>query len=67
MAVNGDSPMPLLKKLGGLIAIILGFLITASGYRYGSTEFLTLGIAFIALGLVLLVLMIARRNRDRHV
>ncbi|MRG57649.1 hypothetical protein SAMN05428967_3850 [Phyllobacterium sp. YR620] len=67
MALNDDRPISLFKKLGGLIAIILGFLITASGYRYGSTEFLTIGIAFIALGIILLVLMIVRRNQSGHV
>jgi hypothetical protein len=67
MAKNGDNPISLFKKLGGLIAIILGFLLAAAGYRYGSTEYLTMGIALIALGLVLIVLMIVRRNRGRQV
>ncbi|MBZ9655978.1 hypothetical protein [Phyllobacterium lublinensis] len=67
MAVNGNNQVSLFKKLGGLIVIILGFLITASGYRYGSTEYLTLGIALIGIGLVLLVLMIVRRNQNRQV
>jgi hypothetical protein len=67
MAVNGDNPISLFKKLSGLIVIILGFLVTASGYRYGSTEYLTLGIALIAIGLVLLVLVIVRRNQGGRV
>lgn len=67
MAVSGDQPVSLLKKLSGLIVILLGFLLTASGYRSGSTEYLTLGIALIAIGLVLLVLMIIRRNQNRQV
>ncbi|PSH57469.1 hypothetical protein [Phyllobacterium sophorae] len=66
MAKNGPNPISLFKKLGGLIAIILGFLLTAAGYRYGSTEYLTTGIALIALGLVLIVRMIVRRNRGRQ-
>ena len=67
MAVSGDQPVSLLKKLSGLIVILLGFLLTASGYSSGSTEYLTLGIALIAIGLVLLVLMIIRRNQNRQV
>ncbi len=67
MAVNGNNPISLFKKLGGLIVIILGFLITASGYRYGSTEYLALGIALIVIGIVLLALMVVRRNQDRQV
>lgn len=66
MAENGDKPISLFKKLGGLFALILGFPLAAAGYRYGSTEYLTMGIALTALGLVLIVLMIARRNRGRQ-
>lgn len=67
MAINDGNPISLFKKLSGLIVIILGFLVAASGYRYGSTQYLTLGIALIAIGLVLLVLMIVRRNQGRRV
>jgi Na+/melibiose symporter-like transporter len=67
MAAIDDKPISLFKKLGGLIAIILGFLLAAVGYRDGSTEYLTLGIVLIAIGLVLIVLMIVRRNQGRQV
>ena len=67
MAAVNDKPISLFKKLGGLIAIILGFLLAAVAYREGSTEYLTLGIVLIAIGLVLIVLMIVRRNQRRHV
>ncbi len=63
MAVHSYNMPLLLKKVSGLAAIILGFLLTAAGYRYGSPEFTTVGIAILALGLVSLVLMIVRRNQ----
>ncbi|RCW82395.1 hypothetical protein [Phyllobacterium bourgognense] len=63
MAASSYNVSPLMKKVIGLAAIVLGFLLTATGYRYGSPEFTTVGIAMLALGLVLLVLMIVRRNQ----
>lgn len=63
MTVHGYNMPLLLKKVSGLAAIILGFLLTAAGYRYGTPEFTTVGTALLALGLVFLVLMIVRRNR----
>lgn len=67
MSLNGDKPISLFKKLGGLIAVILGFLLAAVGYRDGSTEYLTMGSVLIAFGLVLIVLMIVRRNQSRQI
>lgn len=53
----------MLNKIVGLAAIILGFLMMASGYRYGSTGTLVTGLAIVVAGVVLLVLKIARRNQ----
>lgn len=63
MAEYEEQVRPLIKKVGGLVAIVLGFLLTAAGYRYGSSEYTTIGIALLAVGLVLLVLQIVRRNQ----
>lgn len=63
MAVQGERLHPMLNKIVGLAAIILGFLMMASGYRYGSTGTLITGIVILIAGLVLLVLKIARRNQ----
>jgi hypothetical protein len=51
------------KKLGGLIAIIIGCLLTAIGAAYESASTTTVGVAFLVLGAVLLVLKIIRRNQ----
>jgi uncharacterized membrane protein HdeD (DUF308 family) len=63
MAVHTEQFHPLINKLAGLVAIILGFLIMASGYRYGSTGTIIIGIAIIVAGLAFLVLKIVRRNQ----
>ena len=63
MAVSGERVHPLMNKLTGLIAIIIGFLVAAEGYRSGSTWLILVGIVVLAVGLVLLMLKIARRNQ----
>lgn len=62
MAVSGESDNPLLNKLGALVAIILGFLLAAQGYRSTSNWLMVAGIALLVVGLVILVRKIARRN-----
>jgi hypothetical protein len=61
MAVSGETH-PLINKLGALVAIIFGFLLAAEGYRSTSNWLIVAGVVFIAVGLVLLVLKIVRRN-----
>lgn len=63
MAISGERVHPLMNKLTGLIAIILGFLMAAEGYRSASNWLIFLGIVVLAVGLVLLALKIARRNQ----
>jgi len=53
------------NKLVGLAAIILGFLVMAAGYRYGSSGYFIAGIVFIAVGLAALVLKVLRRDPRR--
>ncbi|MBN9067956.1 MAG: hypothetical protein ACTHJQ_04500 [Rhizobiaceae bacterium] len=51
---------------GKLIAIgllIIGFLMFASGYRYGSPSSLVTGVLLFAIGIILLVLKVVRRNK----
>jgi len=52
----------LIKKLAGFFLIIVGFLIAAAGYEYGSHGALIGGLIVLAIGLLLLVWKIIRRN-----
>ncbi|MCP3401009.1 MULTISPECIES: hypothetical protein [unclassified Bradyrhizobium] len=63
VAQTSDGHILLTKKLGGLLAIIFGCLLTAVGVTYESTGTTILGVLFLALGAVLLVLKIVRRNQ----
>ncbi|WP_445216267.1 hypothetical protein ACKWRH_28740 [Bradyrhizobium sp. Pa8] len=63
VAQTSDGYVLLTKKLGGLFAIIIGCLLTAVGVTFESTGMTILGVLFLALGAVLLVLKIVRRNQ----
>ena len=67
IAHAGEGPILLAKKLGGLLLIILGFLLTASGVSLPSTALTVLGALFLIAGAILLVLKILRRNEGRPV
>jgi hypothetical protein len=62
VAQASDGPVLLIKKLGGLFAIIVGCLLTAVGmtFEYSGTTFI--GVLLLGIGAVLLVLKIVRRN-----
>lgn len=62
VAQASDGPILLGKKLGGLFAIIIGCILTALGLTFESSGTTTIGVIFLALGAVLLVLKIVRRN-----
>ena len=64
VAQTSDGHVLLIKKLGGLFAIIIGCLLTAVGvtFEYGGTTFV--GVLFLILGAGLLVLKILRRNEE---
>jgi uncharacterized membrane protein HdeD (DUF308 family) len=67
MAVSmnmSDGRVLLAKKLGGLLAIILGCLLAASGIAAGSAVSIVLGVLLLALGVVLLTLKIVTRNQQ---
>jgi len=63
VASTSDGHVLLVKKLGGLVSIILGCLLTAVGVTFESTSTTVIGILFLVLGAVLLVLKIIRRNQ----
>jgi general stress protein CsbA len=64
MAVYDEMRRPFIKKLAGLVLMVLGFLLAAAGYRYGQGWYVGLGVVSLALGLVLIVRKIVNRNRD---
>ncbi|WGR91659.1 hypothetical protein MTX26_14670 [Bradyrhizobium sp. ISRA443] len=59
-----DEQLLLLKKLGGLVAIILGCLLTAVGATFESAGTFVIGLLLLVLGAILLTLKIVRRNQD---
>ena len=62
VAQTSDGRVLLVKKLGGLIAIIIGCLLTAVGVTFESSGTTFVGVLFLVAGAVLLVLKIIRRN-----
>jgi hypothetical protein len=60
----GEGLILLIKKLGGLGLTIVGCLLTAEGFHLRSTGLITLGVIFLAAGVILLVLKIVRRNQS---
>jgi hypothetical protein len=63
MALNAvDGPMLAIKKLGGLMFILAGFLGIVIGLETGSTGLIATGIVALAVGVTLIVLKIRRRN-----
>ncbi len=64
MAVDEtEKPVFLIKKLGGILLLICGMVLTALAYSEGSTGLIALGILLIVAGGGLMVLKIARRNQ----
>jgi hypothetical protein len=57
-----ETPVLLIKKMGGVVLLLLGLLLTALGYSNGSNGVATLGFVLLAGGVALLVLKILRRN-----
>ncbi|MCP3384166.1 MULTISPECIES: hypothetical protein [unclassified Bradyrhizobium] len=62
VAQTTDGPVLLIKKLGGLFAIIIGCLLTAVGVTFESGGTTFIGVLLLVIGAVLLVLKIIRRN-----
>jgi uncharacterized membrane protein HdeD (DUF308 family) len=64
MALAGERPILLIKKLGGVLLLLFGLLLTALGFSSESTGLTTIGILALAAGAILLALKIVRRNQD---
>jgi hypothetical protein len=62
MPLEHEKSNFLVSKLSGLILIVIGFLVAASGYRAESTAYVVGGIVLLALGIGVLVSKIVRRN-----
>jgi hypothetical protein len=62
VAYADEKPVLLIKKLGGVVLLIVGLLLAALGFANGSTMIGSLGVLVLAAGAVLLALKIARRN-----
>ena len=62
-AYADDKPVLLIKKFGAVASLVLGLLLTATGLNGGYPILTTIGVLLLALGAILLVLKIVRRNR----
>ena len=58
-----EKPVLMIKKLGGVLLLICGILLTVLAYGEGSTGLTAHGILLIAAGMILMVLKIVRRNQ----
>jgi hypothetical protein len=59
-----DGMMLLMKKLGGLVLVLLGCLGVGIGFGTNSMGLVAVGVVALAVGIVLLMLKIVRRNPD---
>ena len=59
-----EKPVLAIKKLGGLLLLIFGVVVALLAYSNGSTGLSIIGILMAAVGIVLMVLKIVRRNQD---
>jgi uncharacterized membrane protein HdeD (DUF308 family) len=66
MALAGESPILLIKKLGGILLLLFGLLLMALGFDSESTALTAIGILSLAAGAILLALKIIRRNQNRQ-
>jgi hypothetical protein len=64
-AYASDTPILLIKKLGGMLLLIPGILLVALGLVEQMTWLTILGILLMAGGAFLLALKVIRRNRGR--
>jgi hypothetical protein len=61
--LENGTPLLLIKKLGGTILLIVGCALAATGFSTDNTGLATTGIILLAIGALLLVLKIMRRNQ----
>jgi uncharacterized membrane protein YccC len=60
---ENTKPVLLIKKAGGMLLLVIGCALTAAGFGTGSNGLATVGIVLLAIGLLLLILKIVRRNQ----
>jgi uncharacterized membrane protein HdeD (DUF308 family) len=61
-AYASDKPVLLLKKLSGVLTLLLGLLLTATGLSGGYHGLTAIGLLLLVTGVALLVAKIIRRN-----
>ena len=66
-AQAGEGSILLVKKLAGLLLVILGCLLVAVGLNGGAATHIVFGAVLLAAGVTLLVLKIVRRNQNSPV
>ncbi|CAN7357526.1 hypothetical protein LJR220_003181 [Bradyrhizobium sp. LjRoot220] len=64
MAIAVEGPILLVKKLGGVLLLLFGLLMTALGLSSDSGWLTAMGIVLLVAGAVFLALKIIRRNQD---
>jgi hypothetical protein len=64
MAIAAERPVLLIKKLGGVLLLLFGLLLTALGMSNESSGLTTIGIVLLVAGAIFLALKIVRRNQD---
>jgi hypothetical protein len=66
MAIAAETPILLVKKLGGVLLLLFGLLLTALGLSNDSGGLTTIGLIFLVAGAILLALKIIRRNQGKQ-
>jgi hypothetical protein len=66
MAIAVETPVLLVKKIGGVLLLLFGLLLTALGLSGDSGWLTTIGLVFLVAGAISLTLKIMRRNQGRQ-
>ena len=67
MAIAAERPVLLIKKLGGVLLLLFGLLLTALGMSSEASGLTTIGIVLLVAGAIFLALKIVRRNQDGQI
>jgi hypothetical protein len=66
MAMAVETPILLAKKVGGVLLLLFGLLLTALGLTGDSGGLTTIGIILLVAGAIFLTLKIIRRNQGKQ-
>ncbi len=66
MAIAAETPILLVKKVGGILLLLFGLLLTALGLTGDSGWLTTIGIILLVAGAIVLTLKIIRRNQGKQ-